>query len=267
MDTMGAFHRHISQNQLHNYSDGDIGWIFGIYAFLSHAYGLVVDPLVNKYNARWVRLSNTDLMPVPAFLLRVLLLSVEPLEVSFIQLYFRLSFHMRGGQSRHGFGLHIGLPLLDFLLVGSKTSPFTSQCKRQPRFHDPQKATICCFYFSGLRDRVRTIHPFNICSSYATYMGFNDAFGSQLQHQFYLWPHNSKFLLKQGWTLQYHDSHNKSNGYFCPRYMAPRGKYQAWHSGFRFTVWVCKWFRNQPSSSVHWATVSDGRLWAVLRHM
>jgi MFS family permease len=54
MNTMGAFQRHISQYQLHNHSDGDIGWIFGIYAFLSYFCGLIVGPLFDKYNARWL---------------------------------------------------------------------------------------------------------------------------------------------------------------------------------------------------------------------
>jgi hypothetical protein len=48
MNTMGAFQRHISQYQLHNYSDGDIGWISGIYAFLSYACGLIVGPFLTS---------------------------------------------------------------------------------------------------------------------------------------------------------------------------------------------------------------------------
>ncbi|RDW63513.1 hypothetical protein BP6252_11058 [Coleophoma cylindrospora] len=54
MNAMGAFQREISEHQLHNYSDGDIGWIFGIYSFLSYAFGLVVGPLFDKYSARWL---------------------------------------------------------------------------------------------------------------------------------------------------------------------------------------------------------------------
>ncbi|KAF8859551.1 riboflavin transporter MCH5 [Acephala macrosclerotiorum] len=54
MNTIGAFQQHISQHQLHNYSDGDIGWIFGIYAFLSYACGLIVGPLFDQYDARWL---------------------------------------------------------------------------------------------------------------------------------------------------------------------------------------------------------------------
>jgi MFS family permease len=53
MNTMGAFQRHISQYQLRNYSDGEIGWIFGIYAFLAYACGLIVGPLFDKYHPRW----------------------------------------------------------------------------------------------------------------------------------------------------------------------------------------------------------------------
>ncbi|KAH8804579.1 major facilitator superfamily domain-containing protein [Xylogone sp. PMI_703] len=54
MNTMGAFQKYISQHQLHNYNDGAIGWIFGIYAFLSYACSLVVGPLFDKYNTRWL---------------------------------------------------------------------------------------------------------------------------------------------------------------------------------------------------------------------
>lgn len=54
MNTMGSFQRYISQNQLRDYTDGEIGWIFGVYSFLSYAGGLVVGPLFDKYNARWL---------------------------------------------------------------------------------------------------------------------------------------------------------------------------------------------------------------------
>lgn len=54
MNTMGSFQSHISRYQLHNYTDGDIGWIFGIYAFLTYACGLVVGPLFDMYSARWL---------------------------------------------------------------------------------------------------------------------------------------------------------------------------------------------------------------------
>lgn len=54
MNTMGAFQKHISQYQLRNYSDGDIGWIFGIYAFLSYSFSLIVGPLFDRYHARYL---------------------------------------------------------------------------------------------------------------------------------------------------------------------------------------------------------------------
>jgi len=69
-----------------------------------------------------------------------------------------------------GFGLYVGFPLLNFMLIGSKMSP---------RSHDLQKANICCCYRSGLHDKICTLCPLTYLSSYAMYMRFNDVFGSQ----------------------------------------------------------------------------------------
>lgn len=42
MNTLGTFQTHLESNQLRDYSEGQIGWIFGVYAFTSFFGGILV---------------------------------------------------------------------------------------------------------------------------------------------------------------------------------------------------------------------------------
>ncbi|KAH6669903.1 riboflavin transporter MCH5 [Halenospora varia] len=54
MNTVGAFQLYLSTNQLRQYSSGEISWIFGVYSFLTYACGIIVGPLFDLYDARWL---------------------------------------------------------------------------------------------------------------------------------------------------------------------------------------------------------------------
>jgi hypothetical protein len=42
MNTLGTLQAHLSKNQLINHSSGEIGWIFGVYSFLSFFGGIII---------------------------------------------------------------------------------------------------------------------------------------------------------------------------------------------------------------------------------
>lgn len=58
MNTMGAFHEHISTHQLAAYKIGTVGWIFSLYAFLTFGVSLFVGPVFDKYGPRWLILAG-----------------------------------------------------------------------------------------------------------------------------------------------------------------------------------------------------------------
>ncbi|OBT59359.1 hypothetical protein VE04_00488 [Pseudogymnoascus sp. 24MN13] len=56
MNTLGSFQAYISRNQLREYSEGEIGWIFSMYACLAFGFGVIVGPIFDKHGARWLML-------------------------------------------------------------------------------------------------------------------------------------------------------------------------------------------------------------------
>lgn len=42
MNTIGTFQTYLAANQLRNYSEGQIGWIFGVYVFISFFGGIQI---------------------------------------------------------------------------------------------------------------------------------------------------------------------------------------------------------------------------------
>lgn len=56
MNTLGSFQAYISRNQLREYSEGQIGWIFSVYACLAFGFGVIVGPIFDKHGARWLML-------------------------------------------------------------------------------------------------------------------------------------------------------------------------------------------------------------------
>jgi hypothetical protein len=51
---MGSFQKHISENQLSDYDESTIGWIFSLYAFLAFFCSIYVGPFFDKYGPRWL---------------------------------------------------------------------------------------------------------------------------------------------------------------------------------------------------------------------
>ncbi|OBT64393.1 hypothetical protein VE03_05739 [Pseudogymnoascus sp. 23342-1-I1] len=54
MNTLGSFQAYISRNQLKDYNEGQIGWIFSVYACLAFGFGVIVGPIFDKHGARWL---------------------------------------------------------------------------------------------------------------------------------------------------------------------------------------------------------------------
>lgn len=52
MNTLASFHAYVSQNQLQDHTEGQIGWIFSVYAALSFGLGVFVGPIFDKFGAR-----------------------------------------------------------------------------------------------------------------------------------------------------------------------------------------------------------------------
>lgn len=59
MNTLGSFQAYISRNQLKEYSEGEIGWIFSMYACLAFGFGVIVGPIFDKHGARWLMLAGS----------------------------------------------------------------------------------------------------------------------------------------------------------------------------------------------------------------
>ncbi|KAK3335707.1 major facilitator superfamily domain-containing protein [Cercophora scortea] len=87
MNILATFQTYISTNQLVDYDDGTIGWIFSVYTFTSFFLGLYVGPLFDKYGPRWLLLSGT----------LCLALSLVLLSLSFAYWHFLLAFGVLGG--------------------------------------------------------------------------------------------------------------------------------------------------------------------------
>jgi uncharacterized membrane protein len=59
MNTIAVIHAHLSKDQLKDQSSSDIGWIFGVYVFLSFFGGIQIGPLFDKYGPRWLLLAGS----------------------------------------------------------------------------------------------------------------------------------------------------------------------------------------------------------------
>ncbi len=70
-NTLASFQAYISKNQLSDYSPGQIGWIFSIYAFLSFACGIYIGPLFDVYGPRWLIIPGSVCVVLSMFLLGV----------------------------------------------------------------------------------------------------------------------------------------------------------------------------------------------------
>ncbi|TGZ77689.1 MFS general substrate transporter [Ascodesmis nigricans] len=59
MNTLGVIQAHLVKNQLHGEDEGKVGWIFGIYSFLSFFGGIIIGPLFDTYGPRRLLASGT----------------------------------------------------------------------------------------------------------------------------------------------------------------------------------------------------------------
>ncbi|EXJ86261.1 hypothetical protein A1O1_06631 [Capronia coronata CBS 617.96] len=62
MNTLGTYQAYLSTHQLRDYTSSTIGWIFGIYAFLSFFFGIQIGPIFDAKGPRWLVLSGSVLM-------------------------------------------------------------------------------------------------------------------------------------------------------------------------------------------------------------
>ncbi|KAK9455430.1 major facilitator superfamily domain-containing protein [Dipodascopsis uninucleata] len=88
-NTVGIFQAWLSENDLRNYSEGTISWIFSVYSFLFFFCGVQVGPIFDKYGARCLLILGST-----GFILSLMLFSICK---EYYQ-YF-LSFGVLGGIS------------------------------------------------------------------------------------------------------------------------------------------------------------------------
>ncbi|KAA8903589.1 major facilitator superfamily domain-containing protein [Sphaerosporella brunnea] len=56
MNSIGTLHAHLSENQLKGHSEGQIGWIFGVYSFLSFLGGILIGPIFDAFGPKFLML-------------------------------------------------------------------------------------------------------------------------------------------------------------------------------------------------------------------
>ena len=59
MNTLATFQAYVANHQLQDHSEGQIGWIFSLYTFLTFFCGIYIGPIFDKYGPRWVILAGT----------------------------------------------------------------------------------------------------------------------------------------------------------------------------------------------------------------
>lgn len=59
MNTLSTYSAYISQNQLADLDPSTIGWIFGVFAFLSFFLGVQIGPLFDNFGPRWLVLTGS----------------------------------------------------------------------------------------------------------------------------------------------------------------------------------------------------------------
>jgi MFS family permease len=62
MNTLGTYQAYLSTHQLASVNESTVGWIFGIYAFLSFFFGIQIGPMFDAKGPRWLVLSGSVFM-------------------------------------------------------------------------------------------------------------------------------------------------------------------------------------------------------------
>ena len=71
MNTIGSFQAYLSTHQLSNYSEGTIGWIFGLYVFLAFFCGIQIGPVFDAKGPRLLVLAGTVFLTASSLLLGI----------------------------------------------------------------------------------------------------------------------------------------------------------------------------------------------------
>ncbi|KAI5859086.1 major facilitator superfamily domain-containing protein [Tricharina praecox] len=82
MNTIGTLHAHLSEHQLSGHSTGEIGWIFGMYSFLSFFGGIQIGPIFDAFGPRALLVLGTVCLVVGLMLF----------SISTVYWHFMLSF-------------------------------------------------------------------------------------------------------------------------------------------------------------------------------
>lgn len=69
MNTIGVFQAYLSNNQLKEFNESTIGWIFSVYVFLSFFGGLQIGPMFDAKGPFWLILSGAILLPLSVLLM------------------------------------------------------------------------------------------------------------------------------------------------------------------------------------------------------
>ena len=64
LNAIGVFQAYIADHQLQNESTGDVGWIFGVFSFLTFFCGVQVGPIFDSRGPRWLILAGSILVVV-----------------------------------------------------------------------------------------------------------------------------------------------------------------------------------------------------------
>ncbi|KAK7897545.1 hypothetical protein LTR67_004172 [Exophiala xenobiotica] len=71
MNTLGTYQAYLSTHQLRDYDESTIGWIFGIYAFLSFFFGIQIGPVFDAKGPRYLVLAGSILLLAAILLLGI----------------------------------------------------------------------------------------------------------------------------------------------------------------------------------------------------
>lgn len=69
MNTIGTFQAYLSTHQLSDYSEGTIGWIFGLYVFLAFFCGIQIGPVFDAKGPRLLVFAGTVFLLASSLLL------------------------------------------------------------------------------------------------------------------------------------------------------------------------------------------------------
>lgn len=69
--SVGVFQGYLSTHQLKDYSEGTIGWIFGVYVFLAFFGGLQIGPVFDAKGPFWLILAGSIIFTLSIFLMSI----------------------------------------------------------------------------------------------------------------------------------------------------------------------------------------------------